>query len=298
MPARRAAAVRQYRLVGERIPDPADVPSDSEKGFPLLRLTREACTLDDLVVEEETGELLSLIVDENRQFGRLVSYGLAPRQKVLLCGPPGTGKTMTARALSSALGRPLAHVSFDAVMSSFLGQTSTNLRKIFDFLENGEYVALFDEFDIVGKRRDDEQEHGEIKRVVNNFMQMADAYRGSSLLVATTNHEHMLDTALWRRFDEIVMYGLPDERARERLFSKYLGALRKSGEMGIGGLAASTDGYSAADIAQVCENALRRAVLRGASQAPRVSPDDVSWALSAQRRRRAVVEGIGDGREA
>ncbi|MDD9813253.1 MAG: ATP-binding protein [Thaumarchaeota archaeon] len=296
MPARRAAAPRQYRLAGVRMPDPVDVPTDSEKGFPLLRLTRETCTLGDLVVEEETGELLSLLVDENRQFGRLVSYGLVPKQKVLLCGPPGTGKTMTARALSCTLGRPLAHVSFDAVMSSFLGQTSTNLRKIFDFLENGEYVALFDEFDIVGKKRDDELEHGEIKRVVNNFMQMVDAYRGRSLLVATTNHEHMLDTALWRRFDEIVMYGLPDARARGLLFAKYLGALRKSGEMGISGLVASTEGYSAADIAQVCENALRRAVLRGASQSPRVSPDDVSWALCAQQRRREVVEGIGDGR--
>lgn len=297
MPARRAAAPRQYRLAGERMPEPADVPTDSERGFPLLRLSRETCTLADLVVDEGVAGLLELLVDENRQFERLVSYGLPPKQKVLLCGPPGTGKTMTARALSSALDRPLAHVSFDAVMSSFLGQTSANLRKIFDFLEDGEYVVLFDEFDIVGKKRDDDQEHGEIKRVVNNFMQMVDAYRGRSLLVATTNHEHMLDAALWRRFDEIVMYGLPDAAAREELFRKYLGALRKSGEIGVDGLVASTEGYSAADIAQVCENALRRAVMRGASRASRVSPDDISRALCAQQRRRAVVDGIGDGRQ-
>lgn len=294
MPARRAAAPRQYRLASERIPDHefANIPSDSEKGFPLLRLTREACTLNDLVIDGATMERLENLVSENRQSRRLRSYGLAPKQRVLLCGPPGTGKTMTARALSNALDVPMAHVLFDTVVSSFLGQTSTNIRKIFEFLEGGMYVALFDEFDIVGKRRDDEQEHGEIKRVVNNFMQMVDAYEGESVMIAATNHEHLLDEALWRRFDEILVYGMPDAGAREELFRKYLGVLRKAGTVDMVSLAASTEGYSAADIAQVCENALRTAVLRGN---PRVGQADLSWALGEQKRRRSIVGGKRDG---
>ena len=280
---------------GERVsgPEAAGIPTDSERGFPLLQMTREHCTLGDLVVDDGTRERLERLVSETRQSRRLRSHGLAPKQKILLCGPPGTGKTMSARALSNTLGRPLVHVFFDAVISSFLGQTSANLRKIFDFVENGQYVVLFDEFDVVGKKRDDEQELGEIKRVVNNFMQMVDAYYGPSVLVAATNHEHLLDVALWRRFDEIVVYGLPDRRAREALFKKYLGTLGCARGAGTAGLARSTDGHSAADIAQICENALRRSVIRGDSA---VTREDLRWSLGEQERRRELVGDARNGR--
>ena len=89
---------------------------------------------------------------------------------------------------------------FDSLISSYLGETATNLRKVFDFIKSGRFVVLFDEFDIVGKKRDDPHEHGEIKRVVGNFMQMLDNFEGKSIIIAATNHQHLLDVAVWRRF--------------------------------------------------------------------------------------------------
>ena len=294
MTTRAASATRQYRFASERMSGPvlADIPTDSEQGFPLLQLTKEHCTFGDLVVDDSTKDRLEYMVSENRQLGRLRSYGLVPKQKILLCGPPGTGKTMSARALSNVLDRPLVHVFFDAVISSFLGQTSTNLRKIFDFVENGQYVVLFDEFDVVGKKRDDAQELGEIKRIVNNFMQMVDGYSGSSVLIAATNHEHLLDAAIWRRFDEIIMYKMPDRDARKLLFQKYLGVLKRSSGVKSDILVDKTDGYSAADIAQICENALRRNVIQGDSK---VTSDDLLWSFEEQKRRKSIVDGMCSG---
>ena len=146
---------------------------------------------------------------------------MKPKQRILLCGPPGTGKTLSAKIISSVIGYPLVYVLFDSIISSFLGQTASNLRKIFNFIEDGKYVVLFDEFDMVGKKRDDPQEHGEIKRVVNNFMQMLDNYNGDSIIVAATNHQQLLDTAVWRRFDEVLLFDLPNTQQRKKLFEKY-----------------------------------------------------------------------------
>ncbi len=118
-------------------------------------------------------------------------------------------------ALSRELGVPLLVVRFDAVVSSLLGETAANLRKVFDYVARGVWVVLFDEFDAIGRSRDDSTEHGELKRVVNAFLQMLDRFSGRSLIVAATNFEQALDPALWRRFDEIVRFERPS-RARSR----------------------------------------------------------------------------------
>ena len=262
------------------------IPTDSEKGFPLLGLTEEYFNFNDLIISEETKERLEYIIAENQNLKRLRSFGLKPKQKILFCGSPGTGKTLSAKIMSSVIGYPLVYVLFDSILSSFLGQTATNLRKIFDFIEQDKFVVLFDEFDIVGKKRDDPQEHGEVKRIVNNFMQMIDNYNGNSVLIAATNHPQLLDTAVWRRFDEVIEFKIPTKQQRKELFKKYLGMFKKNEELDIEKIATLTAKYSSADISTICEDALRRNVIHHKST---IKNEDLIWAIKEQRRRKGIM---------
>ena len=262
------------------------VPKDNEKGFPLLQVKEYFLSFHDLIVKDEILERFENIIAENNSGEILRSYGLNPKQKILLCGPPGTGKTLSSRVISSVMGYPMVYVLFDSILSSYLGQTATNLRKIFDFIEQGKWVVLFDEFDIIGKKRDDPYEHGEIKRVVNNFMQMIDNYEGESILIAATNHQHLLDSAIWRRFDEVIYFDLPDFDRRQRLFIKYLRVLKRKKDHNVYELAEKTEGFSGADIAQVCADALRRSIVKSEE---RITSEDIQYALEEQRRRKEIM---------
>ena len=263
-------------------PRPLGIPRDADKGIPLLQVRDEYHSFDDLIVADDVKARLERIVNENKAAEDLLHYGLRPTNRILLCGPPGTGKTLTAKVVATAMGYRLVHVVFDSIVSPYLGETASNLRRIFEFVERGRFVVLFDEFDIVGKKRDDPHEHGEIRRLVNNFMQMMDDFKGRSIILAATNHQHLLDRALWRRFDEVVYYDNPDPDRRERLLEKYLGALKKSGRMPYGELAGSTDGFSAADIAKASGDALRAAVVAGVDT---VDEAGIRYAIVEQRRR-------------
>lgn len=264
-----------------------DIPTDSEKGFPLLYVIDEYYNFNDVILSDENRERLEYLISENQNSKKLRSFGLKPKQKILFCGPPGTGKTLTAKVISSVIGYPFVYVLFDSIISSFLGQTASNLRKIFEFIQSDKFVVLFDEFDIVGKKRDDPQEHGEIKRVVNNFIQMLDNYNGDSILIAATNHPQLLDTAIWRRFDEIIFFKLPNHMQREKLFEKYLGVLKKTDNIAINDLVKKTSNYSAADISTICEDALRRSVIRGEAK---LEKEDLIWALKEQKRRKSIIQ--------
>ena len=288
-----SAERRQERRGGagggaENPPAPAPVPLDSERGLPLLRVKRYYHALGDLVVGAELMGAVESIISENLAAGKIRSYGLRPTDRVLLCGPPGTGKTLTAQVVASALGRPFAYVAFDSLISSYLGETASNMRRVFDYIEGQSMVVLFDEFDSIGKRRDDPHEHGELKRVVNNFMQMLDEYDGGTLIMAATNHHHALDDAVWRRFDEILYFDLPDHARRKALFEKYLRVMRRDDDIDAAALARLTRNYSAADIMQVCVGALRRSIVE---DRPSVGRADVVRSLSDQRRRKRANGG-------
>lgn len=182
-------------------------------------------------------------------------------KKILLCGKPGTGKTFSAQIISSVLNIPLIYIRFDAIISSYLGETAGNLRKVFDYIENNTWIVLFDEFDIIGKNRNDDHEHGEIKRVVNNFLQMLDNLKGNSIVFAATNHQNILDPAIWRRFDDVIYYELPDEKTRRQLFEIYMRPLKRKSNIDILKFIKKTKGFSPADIKMIIEEAMKIAII-------------------------------------
>ncbi len=204
------------------------VPVDSDRKTALLQVRNPERVLDDLVLGEGVKQAVVRVLRETQNSEILESHGLTPIRRALFCGPPGCGKTATAEAMASELGLPLLYVRFDAVVSSLLGETAANIRKVFDFASRGQWVLFFDEFDAIGRSRDDATEHGEIKRVVNSFLQLLDNFRGRSLVIAATNFEQALDPAIWRRFDDVVKFPKPGVEELRLVFEKRIGGLRFS----------------------------------------------------------------------
>lgn len=261
------------------------IPRDTEKGFPLLEIQHFDKNFDHLIISKETKEQLEQVIREFKYSDILATYNLEYKKKILLCGKPGTGKTFSAQIMSSVLNIPLIYIRFDAIISSYLGETAGNLRKVFDFIEPGTWIVLFDEFDIIGKNRDDNHEHGEIKRVVNNFLQMLDNVKGNSIILAATNHQNILDPAIWRRFDDVVYYNLPDEKSRCQLFEIYLKSIKRDKEIDLVKFSQMTKGLSPADIKMITEEAMKFAIINSRSS---ISMNDIEIAVNKFIRREKV----------
>lgn len=239
-----------------------DIPKDRETGFPLVHIQHYDLTWDAVVLKGRILEALQDAALENRKQDVLRSHGLQPKSKLLFCGPPGCGKTLTAKVLAGVLGLPLLYVDLTAVFSSFLGETATNLKRIFDYVQQGEWIVLFDEFDAIARERSTANEHGEVKRLVNSLLQMIDLSQGNSLFVAATNHEFLLDAAIWRRFDEVLIFEKPSPDLRVALFKRYLVSVRY-GQLDLERLAIELDGATGADIERICTDAIKITLLQG-----------------------------------
>lgn len=240
-----------------------DIPVDKERGLPLLDIRPPKRTLDEIILPESSSVMIEEMLEEHRRADVLRSYGMKPSGKVIFFGPPGCGKTLAAEVIAFELDRPLAIVRLDALVSSFLGETAANLRKVFDFIAKHPLVVLFDEFDAIGKERGDSAEHGELRRVVNAVLQMMDAYDGSSLILAATNHENILDSAIWRRFDEAIEFPLPDQKQLVSLLKLKLRGIRRQFELDDKELLTEFEGKSGADVERVVRRAAKRMILRG-----------------------------------
>lgn len=265
-----------------QFPEP---PKDKDTGLSLLNVQRFDLTWDRIVLSEKILDILQEIVLENRKQDILVAYNLKPKNKLLFCGPPGCGKTQTAKILSSALGLPLVYVNLTAVFSSYLGQTATNLQKIFTYIENGEWVVLFDEFDAIARDRDNLNEHGEVKRLVNSLLQLIDNATNQSIFVAATNHEKLLDSAVWRRFDEVIFFDNPTVELRTALLSRYLSAIRYTA-IDLSSFAARLENATGADIERICSDAIKAVVLRGERT---LNADDLEFAIGRFLDRQSII---------
>lgn len=262
------------------------VPQDKERGLPLLSVNRVDVAWQAVVLHPATLAALSRCAEENRQRELLANGGVKPKQKLLLCGPPGCGKTLSASALATDLGWELASVRIDSLMSSFLGETAANLRRVFDFISSGRYVVLFDECDAIGKERSGGQEHGELHRVVTALLQMMDSYAGESVLVFATNHQAMLDSALWRRFDLVLKLDFPQAQDRILMLRHFLRGLAHDPAIAEKQARGMT-GASGADIQWFAQEMIRSCLLAGRSKA---SPGDFASTAAALKQRASAVQ--------
>lgn len=268
-----------------------EVPKDRERDTPLLDIEEYSYDWDRLILSAQDTESLQQIAEEVRSTDILATAGLKPRQRVLFYGPPGCGKTLAAKVMAGVLSYPLVTVRFDAIVSSYLGETAANLRKVFDFIHYGQWVVLFDEFDAIGKDRDNPFEHGELKRVVNTLLQLMDAYRGESLLIAATNHEGLLDPAVWRRFESVIHFDVPTQQDVVLLLRLFLRGFDSS-KLNFRTIARRLKGATGADVELAAVQAARYAVLSGRSS---LHKEDFESSLTEFRERLALARGANDG---
>ncbi len=226
-------------------------PRDKESMLELYEIISPEIELNDVVLPDKQKEILLQIIQEQKDAENLMKNNLFPANRLLLCGPPGCGKTITAQALANELNLPMAYVRLDGLVSSYLGQTSTNLRKVFDAVKGQNIVLFLDEFDAIAKKRDDSNELGELKRVVTTLLQNFDNMPPNVFLIAATNHQHLLDPAIWRRFNLAIVLELPNEEQREKLITKWIHELKIVAKLNINQIAKLSDGLNCAQIKEL-----------------------------------------------
>ncbi|MDZ7725316.1 MAG: ATP-binding protein [candidate division KSB1 bacterium] len=213
-----------------------------------------------LVIKPELEQRIQRIIHEFRQQNKLKSHGLSHRRKVLLTGPPGTGKTMTAKVLAHELRLPLHTIQVDRLVTKFMGETSAKLRQIFELIQEDIGVYLFDEFDAIGGERSLDNDVGEMRRVLNSFLQFIEQDASDSLIVAATNSPNLLDRALFRRFDDVMQYDKPTESERKQLIENVLGTFKPS-SFTWDDLLTISESLSQAEIDLACRDAIKNAIL-------------------------------------
>ena len=218
--------------------------------------------IDDIILPKDKLVQLKEVVREFQNWDILVSNGVSPISRLIFYGPPGCGKTLCANVVAAEIGIPLLYVRFDALVSSYLGETASNIRKVFEFAKYDSFVILFDEFDAIGRSRDDATEHGEIKRVVNTFLQQLDSFKGRSIIIAATNYERSLDYAIWRRFDDTIRFDLPSNEEKIRLFQLRMKQFNGPSHI-FEDFIGATKGFSHADVDSICKTIMRKCILSG-----------------------------------
>jgi len=217
--------------------------------------------LSDMALDEAIRSRIDRILLEQRQRETILSHGMSPLRKLLLVGPPGTGKTMTAAALAGELSIPLFTIQLDGLITKYLGETAAKLRLIFEAIQQTRAVYLFDEFDALGGERAARNEVGEIRRVLNSFLQFLEQDESNSIIVAATNHPQILDRALFRRFDAVIEYRLPSEDVAEKVMRSRLALLNMS-RMDWSKALDAAKGLSHSDLTRACEHAAKNAILQ------------------------------------
>jgi SpoVK/Ycf46/Vps4 family AAA+-type ATPase len=235
------------------------VPDRSELNS-LLLSTKSETRLSDMVIPKELALRLGRILLEQRQQTKLRDHGLKPRRKILLVGPPGSGKTMTAAALAGELRLPLSTILLEGIITKFMGETASKLKLVFDSMMSMESVYFFDEFDSLGAKRTQSNDVGEIRRVLNTFLQLLEKDDSRGLIIAATNHPELLDKALFRRFDDVLEYDLPNGDVLRRILRARLGR-SAAADLDWEAVLARSQGLSQSDVSRAAVDALKHVLL-------------------------------------
>ncbi|HYD30296.1 MAG TPA: ATP-binding protein [Azospirillaceae bacterium] len=218
-------------------------------------------SLDDLILSEMARQACGEFIAEQRSGNLLRAHGLEPRHRVILSGPPGNGKTSLAEALAEALAVPFLVVRYESIIGSYLGETATRLKRVFDYARTTPCVLFFDEFDAVGKERGDIHETGEIKRVVSSLLLQVDDLPAYTVIVCATNHPELLDRAVWRRFQLRLELPNPDRKQLQKWFDRFLPQIGDASGFSSATLSAKLYGASFADVEQFSLDIRRRLVM-------------------------------------
>jgi SpoVK/Ycf46/Vps4 family AAA+-type ATPase len=251
---------RGKRAAAKRPSSPIPLAAPRGDLVGLLSVSYPDVRLEDMVLPDAVQRKLRRVLREQRQQAKLLTHALPPRSKLLLVGPPGSGKTLSTRALAGELKLPLFTILLDGLITKFMGETAAKLRLVFDAIRETRGVYLFDEFDAIGGQRTLMNDVGEIRRVLNSFLHFLEEAEPTSLIVAATNHPDLLDPALFRRFDDVVEYSLPTAELARKAFRARLQGL-ETGEVDWEAVVAAAESLSYADIVKSCEDAAKDAIL-------------------------------------
>lgn len=243
------------------LPKGVSIPTDKRNNLPLAQFVERDELRHHMVLRADTEAKISRIEKEYAAKERLALHGLKHRQKILLYGAPGCGKSMSAERIAWNLGLPFLKVRFDVIISSFLGETASNLSKLFDGIRNYPSVLLFDEFDVIAKTRNNSQDIGEMHRIVNILLSLLEEYDAPGIFIATTNLENALDVALFRRFDDIIEMPKPTKEDIVRLLKLTLSSIKKSKSLDWESLAEKLQSFSAAIVVKIANDAAKFSII-------------------------------------
>jgi SpoVK/Ycf46/Vps4 family AAA+-type ATPase len=254
-----------------------DVPIDADSRMSLVRIFDDRRGLPPPLLPPVLMKRVEALIRERRERDRLLAHGVTPTRSAILVGPPGVGKTLSARWIAAQIGKPLWVLDLTTVMSSLLGKTGNNLRMVFDHAREREAVLLLDEVDGIAKRRSDEADVGELKRLVTAILQEVDSWPDTGLLLAATNHPELVDPALWRRFDAVLTFDASDPKLIAAAVERFLGADAKAFGASVALIAAALHGASLSEVERVVATMRRSVLLDG------VAPKQMALELAEQR---------------